>query len=182
MSKAADDAFNALVADNRIPPEERERLHQRMREHARSILIEGVGPDAPVVVNEYGGKKSDTPYRADLLPPLALLAIAKVLRGGEVKYGENNWHRTTISENVNHAMVHLLAYQGGDKQESHLEHAACRLLFALELELMGRNHHVQSSKAESEGVGSVGCCGQNVGCHESTLHCHEGSTRPCPGS
>lgn len=94
--------------------------------------IQGVGPDAPMIVNEHGGKQSDSPYRTDLLPPRSLLAVAKILKHGATKYGEENWRLTTRKENLNHALTHVLAYLAGDTQDEHLEHAACRLLFALE--------------------------------------------------
>jgi hypothetical protein len=103
-----------------------------------SNVVEGVGKDAETEVNERGGKQSKSPYRADLLPPLACLAVAKVLKHGADKYGANNWHLISVEENVNHAMVHLLANAAGDGSDDHLEHAACRILFALDQKLSGR--------------------------------------------
>lgn len=111
-----------------------------------ATLVPGVGKDATTKVNEYGGKQSDSPYRADLLPALALLAVAKVLRGGAEKYGENNWHAIPAAENVNHALVHLLARQAGDGSDDHLEHAACRILFALDQVLSGRDASLTEKK------------------------------------
>ena len=103
-----------------------------------TTIVEGVGKDAPVVVNEHGGKQSHSPYRADLLPPLALLAVSKVLKHGADKYGENNWHAVTVAEHLNHTLVHLLALQAGDGSDDHIEHAACRILMALDSKLAGR--------------------------------------------
>lgn len=100
--------------------------------------LHGVGPDAPTTVNGHGGKQSSSPYRADLLPPHALLAVARVMASGAQKYGPNNWHLISATENVNHAMVHLLARSAGDESDAHLEHAATRILFALDQVLSGR--------------------------------------------
>ena len=95
--------------------------------------IDGVGKDAPVVVNAIGGKQSDSPYRADLLPPSALLTIAKILKSGADKYGAENWRKIAVADHVNHALVHLLAWLAGDQQDNHLANAACRVLFALDI-------------------------------------------------
>lgn len=101
-------------------------------------VVMGVGKDAPVVVNAHGGKQSHSPYRCDLLPPLATLAVAGVLRHGAAKYGANNWHAIEVPEHLNHAITHVFAYLAGDGSDDHLEHAACRLLMALEQKLTGR--------------------------------------------
>lgn len=101
-------------------------------------ILAGVGKDAPVIANEKGGKQSLTPYRCDLLPPRATLAVAEVLDHGARKYGSNNWHSIPVADHINHAMVHLFAFLSGDTQDDHLEHGACRLLMALEQKLTGR--------------------------------------------
>lgn len=101
-------------------------------------MIHGVGPDAPTVVNDAGAKQSKTLYRCDLLPPQATLAVAKVLQEGSVKYGDNNWHGIPVADHLNHAMVHVFASLAGDTQDDHLEHAACRILMALERQYMDR--------------------------------------------
>lgn len=94
--------------------------------------VEGVGPDAPTIVNEAGGKQSVSQYRTDLLPPRALLSIAKVLKHGADKYGDDNWRKIRRKDHINHALTHLFALLAGDAQDDHLEHAACRVLMALE--------------------------------------------------
>lgn len=101
-------------------------------------VLAGVGPDAPIVTNDAGGKQSHSPYRCDLLPPLALLAVAKVLKHGADKYGPNNWHKIPVADHINHALAHLYALAAGDTSDGHLEHAACRILFALDQQLAGR--------------------------------------------
>lgn len=104
----------------------------------KAAAVKGVGKDAPVVANAAGGKQSDSPYRCDLLPPLAVLEVAGVLKAGAEKYGDTNWHKITVGENINRAMTHLLAHLAGDATDDHLAHAACRVLMALDQKLSGR--------------------------------------------
>lgn len=102
--------------------------------------VEGVGTDAPTVVNDRGGKQSAVPFRCDLLPPLGALEVAKVLKVGADKYGDDaNWHKVTTREHLNHALSHLFAFLAGDGQDDHLGHAACRLLMALDNHTAGRD-------------------------------------------
>ena len=96
-------------------------------------MIEGVGPDAPTTINQRGGRQSSVPFRCDLLPARALLAVSRVLKEGAEKYGEDNWKRIDVGDHINHALMHLLAHMGGDTTEEHFTHAACRILFALHL-------------------------------------------------
>ncbi len=91
-----------------------------------------VGPDTPTVTNDRGAKQSAMTYRLDLMPPLALLAVGKVLKDGSTKYGIDNWHGISLADHLNHALVHVYAYLAGDTQDDHLEHAACRMLMAVE--------------------------------------------------
>ncbi len=95
-------------------------------------LIAGVGPDAPTITNESGAKQSALPYRCDLLPASATLAVAKVLGHGAAKYGANNWRGIPVEDHLNHALTHIFAHLAGDKSDDHLDHAACRMLMALE--------------------------------------------------
>lgn len=85
--------------------------------------------------NPQGGKQTRLNHRLDLLPATALVSVARVLHGGAAKYGESNWHRTTVAENLNHALGHALAYLHGDRTEAHLAHFATRALFALYLRI-----------------------------------------------
>lgn len=103
------------------------------KEHCKCIQLE-VGPDQPTIVNAQGGKQSDSPYRSDLLPPAALLVIARVLKEGADKYGDDNWRAIPRKDHMNHALTHMLTHRAGDQTDHHLAHAACRLLFALETE------------------------------------------------
>ena len=92
----------------------------------------GVGPDAPVVTNEAGGKQSDTPARLDLMPAKAMMEVGRVLKEGAAKYGIDNWRKIETRDHVNHVLVHLYAWLDGDEQDDHLGHAACRAMMALE--------------------------------------------------
>lgn len=105
-----------------------------------TAVVDGVGPDAETVTNASGGKQSGSPYRCDLLPPLAALAVAKVLKSGADKYGAHNWHAIPTVDHLNHAMVHLFAALAGDTQDDHIEHAACRMLMSLEITLRERQN------------------------------------------
>lgn len=98
--------------------------------------VKGVGPDAPTVVTKNGAKQSGSPYRCDLLPAKASLHIAEILKYGAEKYGDNNWRGLTVSDHVNHAMTHLFAFQAGDITDDHLGHAACRMLMALDTNIL----------------------------------------------
>lgn len=95
--------------------------------------LTGVGPNTPTHTNEHGGKQSDIPYRFDLMPPLATLAVAEVQATGAKKYGDWNWKKIPILDHLNHALMHVFAYMVGDRSEKHLRNAACRILYALEL-------------------------------------------------
>lgn len=99
-------------------------------------MIDGVGKDAPTVVNGNGAKQSITLYRADLFPPLAYLHIAAILKTGAEKYGVNNWRGIVVNDHINHALIHLAAHLAGDTQDDHLGHAACRLVMALEIAII----------------------------------------------
>lgn len=103
-----------------------------------SQIIDGVGTDAPIVENAQGGKQSASPYRVDLLPPKATLAVSAVLAIGAKKYAKNNWKLIPIDDHLNHALVHALAYLAGDTSDDHMGHFACRAMMALEMHLEGQ--------------------------------------------
>ncbi len=109
--------------------------HRRDMSTKTAIKLPGVGTDAPTAVSANGGKQSHVPYRCDLLPASAALRVSAILEEGAKKYGDNNWRKLELSDHVNHAMTHVLAHLAGDRQDDHLGHAACRMLFALETAL-----------------------------------------------
>jgi hypothetical protein len=66
------------------------------------------------------------------LPARAVLELAATLAPAAIKYGEDNWRRIPRKDHVNHALAHIFAHLAGDDADDHLNHAACRLLFAME--------------------------------------------------
>lgn len=107
--------------------------------HAKSSVnvINGVSPDAPVIVNESGGKQSHTPYAFHMLPLSAVFGAAEVCGYGAKKYGETlnnrNYVKIPTEDHINHAIQHLYAYLAGDKQDDHLGHAIVRCMFAYDV-------------------------------------------------
>jgi hypothetical protein len=86
-----------------------------------------------------GVKLDEHKARFDLIPPMAELAVAHVLRFGAEKYAPGNW---ALVENGHErymaaALRHLNAYRMGELEDiesgySPLAHAICCLLFILE--------------------------------------------------
>ena len=143
-------------------------------------VIDGIGKDAEIVTNQFGGKQSAAPMALHLIDPdffndwfncdeledsvifeiaefmktgrkinllnaiynlnyevtgdiygyEAIVSIAKVLKYGAEKYRPNNWRLIPQEENLNHALIHYIAYKMGDTQDDHLEHCMCRLMMA----------------------------------------------------
>lgn len=112
-----------LAADAEVKP-------QRVR-----FKVEGVGPDAETMAHANGAKESKPGFAATSLPPKALLAVAAVQKHGDDKYGVDNWRGISVTDHLNHAQIHYLAFMAGDTQDKHLEHYATRALMALELHL-----------------------------------------------
>lgn len=88
-----------------------------------------------------GTKLDDGKSRVDLLPPNALLKVGQVLAYGAQKYAPENWRRVEgwRWRYTAAALRHLFAWMRGEQmdQESnlpHLAHAACCVLFLLDLE------------------------------------------------
>lgn len=97
--------------------------------------VPGVGPDAPIVENDAGGRQSACPASlVESFPHLAVLMVGRVVQHGLERYEPDNWRKIGRRDHINHALVHAFAYLAGDRQDDHLEHAATRLLFALETE------------------------------------------------
>lgn len=79
--------------------------------------------------------------RLDLLPPRAVEVVGQVLAHGAAKYAPDNWRhvdgwrwRYTAA-----ALRHLVAFMRGERLDPesglpHLGHAACCVLFLLELD------------------------------------------------
>ena len=100
------------------------------------------------------GKKYDSgKAKMHLLPPKALLEVAKVLTFGADKYGEENWRDVADAQNryASASLRHLFSHL--DKEEldeetnySHLAHAICCLMFKLELELESKSEEGKEKK------------------------------------
>lgn len=77
-----------------------------------------------------------------LIPPHAEKVVAEVLTFGAEKYAPDNWRKVPDAERryLDAAMRHLNAYRSGDQLDDesglhHLAHAACCMLFLLELSI-----------------------------------------------
>ncbi len=73
------------------------------------------------------------------LPPAGIRAVANVQAYGHKKYRNFNNYRKgmEVSRNLSCAMRHIMAFMDGENMdpeshESHLAHAACRLMFVLQ--------------------------------------------------
>lgn len=106
-------------------------------EELKNEYIFGVEPDAPVVINEKGGKQSESPYGFHMIPTSAIFDAARVLAYGANKYGETfedrNYTKIPSIDHLNHALQHIFAHLAGDKQDDHLGHALVRLMFAYDM-------------------------------------------------
>jgi len=90
------------------------------------------------------GLKYDTgKVPLELLPPEALIEIAKVLAFGAEKYGRHNWRKGMAwSRLVGAILRHLFAWMLGEDKDpesglSHLAHAGCDILFLMSYEIQG---------------------------------------------
>ena len=83
-----------------------------------------------------GGQRDRVEERFDLIPPTALLAVAKAMGEGGKKYGDWNWQGLPLENLLNHAMRHIVfLHMEGDRSEDHLGHAAAGLLMAKDCEV-----------------------------------------------
>lgn len=92
------------------------------------------GRDAPMLTNMAGGNQSASPYRCVLFPPRAFLAVAEVLAVEATKDGPDNWRQMGVRKHLDLCIGYLFAYLAG-AAPSDLEHAACRIMMALDIKL-----------------------------------------------
>ena len=102
-----------------------------------------------------------------LLPPKAIVEVAKVLTFGAAKYDEDNWRYLEDAQNrySGGALRHIFSHLDGELQDpetnlSHIAHAICCLMFKLELEL--ENHGEIETTSEEKGLRGLerGECGE----------------------
>lgn len=94
----------------------------------------GVAPDAPVTRNEDGGMQSQVEGRFDLIPPIAMFELAKVMEHGAQKYAPRNWYKIPLESHINHLLMHMNAYLAGNRDEDHLSHVLARAAMAVEIQ------------------------------------------------
>ncbi len=89
-----------------------------------------------------GIKHDSKKPKMNLLPPKAIVEVAKVLTFGAQKYGAENWKELEDLQNryLAGALRHIFAHMDGEQLDpetglSHMAHALCCLLFKLEIEL-----------------------------------------------
>lgn len=127
-------SINVMYNKGQYPGEQTLPTPKTSQDTPRAV-VEGVGSDAPTVVNERGGKQSKVLYRYDLLDPQAMFEMTKVLSEGAEKYGEDNWRSISIRDHLNHMIIHAYAYLAGDESDEHLSHIMCRAMFAQAVEI-----------------------------------------------
>lgn len=77
--------------------------------------------------------------RYDLISPLFLKRLAKVLEAGAENHGDNNWKGgIQYSRLIDSALRHISQYNEGLKDEDHLAQATCNLMFLIHFEEEGR--------------------------------------------
>ena len=96
-----------------------------------------LGNDPIITENADGGKQHRRPYRMQAIPPKAIMEVGKVRYTGHemLGYDDLNYKLIPMEEHVGRALLHIFAWLDGDQSNQHLSHAACRLLFALEMEI-----------------------------------------------
>ena len=109
------------------------------------------------LMTTFDGLKYDSAKpKMNLLPPKAILEVAKVLTFGAEKYDAENWRKLDDLQNryTAGALRHIFAHMDGEELDpetnlSHLAHALCCLLFKLEIELEERFKEEESRETDS---------------------------------
>ena len=101
---------------------------------------------------ETGAKRDsrDGKGRYDLISPIFLKEIALVLEAGALKYKVRNWEAgIPIARSFDSCIRHLYQHLEGQRDEKHLAHAACNLMFIIHtLEMIDRGKLPTSLLAE----------------------------------
>lgn len=88
-----------------------------------------------------GTKFDDKKVRLELLSPIAIEEMGKVLTFGATKYDAHNWRKgIKWSRVLGASLRHIMAFMGGQDKDpetglNHLAHAACCIMFLLEYEI-----------------------------------------------
>lgn len=125
-------------------------VHLHQCDECKEVMCaECAGKHIGGICSEQDGKQSEIHCRPDMMP-LATLKIAEVCDTGLKKYDADNlmlstigpispnWHKITSRDHINHALYHIYQQLSGSTNEEHLAHAACRIMFALEMDLRGK--------------------------------------------
>lgn len=102
-----------------------------------NLILSPGDDDQESVATKYDSDK----VRLELLSPIALMEIGKVLTQGAKKYEDHNWRKGfKWSRLLGAALRHLMAFIGGQDKDpetglSHLAHLGCCVLFLLEHEV-----------------------------------------------
>lgn len=127
-------------------PEEKEALDSIGKKSPYDVGAHCSGLDKPAftqaMVDATGAKHDSGKHRYDLLPPVAIDELAKVLSFGAEKYAPNSWQSVPDASNRYRAALlrHTFAIQRGEliDAESGLLHSAlamCNAAFITELEV-----------------------------------------------
>lgn len=101
----------------------------------KALLDDLLNDDGPIKEDHGGGKNSEIQERMDLLPPLALLCLGRVVAKGALNHGEEDWRKVPIREHAGRTFRHWAHWKAKGDLES-LSHMACRALMALELQII----------------------------------------------
>ena len=111
---------------------------------------------------KYDSKKP----KMNLLPPKAIVEVAKVLTFGAQKYGPENWKELEDLQNryLAGALRHIFAHMDGEQLDpetglSHMAHALCCLLFKLEIEL--ENAKIEEERPRETDTAEYTACDQS---------------------
>jgi len=95
----------------------------------------GLSHSGPEQTNETGGVQHKRPYRAQAIPPKAILRLAQIRYEAHDERGldDNNYKLIPLEEHLGRALTHIAGYLDGDRSNDHLGHALCRLAFAVQM-------------------------------------------------
>ena len=137
----------ALIKQNHIEKERNEAELQRVNDYLSRIDLAKEGEDKTVMSNilDSGNRTQfqtgavrdmhQGKGRCDLLPPNALLRLARHFETGSLKYGDRNWELGIPCHSfADSGMRHLLKYMAGNTDEDHLIAAIWNLMCLAETE------------------------------------------------